>query len=311
MSLATFKKKSINSTSSARKLSGKPSNDYWLYQGPYGRKGSLPSTIFLAGLTDLNGSINKMYSATNSGFSITGAYRNVGGIGQNMKFSKQGTRYRGQYPMGNGGTYGKYPSNPDTIVLNIQPVISEVNNSNDIVKPPVLSTKGMLARRFRWMNSGQYPNYWVQPVYTGNQTDTSSQGLFIHNKSVSNDCWYDVNDTETYVDYRKKCGPTGCAMTPARGYKMVVQQAIAPYTKTLHIPKDSSAYTLRVQRQCQNQSGIQKPFPYQVQTGTGILRGGTNVNNVANAYNTSNIFLTPPAWYTSFPKKNILQQKQQ
>jgi hypothetical protein len=44
--------------------------------------------------------------------------------------------------------------------------------------------------------------------------------------------------------------------------------------------------------------GFQKPFPYAVQTGTGVLRGGINVDNVANACNTSNTVLTPPDWYT-------------
>jgi hypothetical protein len=79
---------------------------------------------------------------------------------------------------------------------------------------------------------------------------------------------------------------------------MGIQQSNAPYTKTLHKPKDSSAYTLRVQRKCQNPVPLQKPFPYQVQTGTGILRGGINVSNVGSACNTSNTYLTPPDWYT-------------
>jgi hypothetical protein len=302
MSLATFKKKTINSVSSATKRSGKPSNDYWIYQGPYGKKDSLSSQIFVESLNGFNQNMN---GATNSGFSLNGAYRNIGTIGQSMRFSKQGTKYRGQYPMGNGGTLGRYPSNPDTIVLNIQPVISEAYNSNKIVKPSVLSTKGMLERRFRWINNGQYPNNWVQPIYTGNQTDTSSQGLYIHNKSAANDCWYDVNNVETYVNYFKNCGPTGCQTTPARGYKMVVQQGIAPYTKTIHRPKDSSAYTLHVQRQCQNPTNLQKPFPYRVQTGTGVLRGGINVNNVANACNTSNTYISPPQWYTTEKEKPL------
>jgi hypothetical protein len=47
MSLATFKKKSINSASSATKRSGKLTNEYWIYQGPYGRKGNLPSSILM------------------------------------------------------------------------------------------------------------------------------------------------------------------------------------------------------------------------------------------------------------------------
>ena len=79
---------------------------------------------------------------------------------------------------------------------------------------------------------------------------------------------------------------------------MNIQTANAAYTKTLHKPKDSSDYTLRIQRRCQNPVGFQKPFPYAVQTGTGVLTGGITVNNVANACNTSNTVLTPPDWYT-------------
>ena len=295
MSLATFKKKTINSVSSATKRSGKPTDDYWIYQGPYGRKGSLPSAIFKA---SLEGVQNGYYTASNAGFSINGTYRNVGGVGGHMRFSKSATPYRGVYPKGWGGKNGRYPDGPDNVSLNITPVTTGVAIQNGIVKPSVLSTKGMLERRFRWIHSGQYPNYWVQPVYTGNQTDSVSQGLYIQNKSAANYCWYDVNDDANYVNYYKQGGSTGCNATPARGYTMDIQMANGAYTKTLHRPKDSSDYTLRIQRRCQNPVGFQKPFPYAVQTGSGILRGGINVNNVGNACNTSNTVTTPPDWYT-------------
>ena len=296
MSLATLKKKSINSASSATKRSGKQTTDYWIYQGPYGRKGSLPSVIFEASLKGIDA--QGLYNASNAGFSINGTHRNIGGVGGHMKFSKSSTPYRGVYPKGWGGTRGRYPDGPNNVSLNITPVLTGVAVQNGIVKPSVLSTKGMLERRFRWINSGQYPNNWVQPVYTGNQTDTASQGLYIQNKSAANYCWYDVNDSANYVNYYKTCGSTGCNTTPARGYTMNIQQANAAYTKTLHRPKDSSDYTLRIQRRCQNPVGFQKPFPYAVQNGTGVLRGGINVNNVANACNTSNTVVVPPDWYT-------------
>lgn len=305
MSLATFKKKATNYMSSATKRSGKPTNEYWLYPGPYGVKGNLPSDIFQLSLTGPNqsdqsdGYGNPVYGqASNAGFSINGSTRNIGRVGQDMKNSKSGTPYRGAYPIGWGGTYGRYPSGPNEVMLTIQPVATGVAIQNNIVKPSVLGTRGMLARRFRWIHSGQYPNYWVQPVYTGNQTDSASQGLYIHDKAAANDVWYDVNNQDLYVDYYRRGGSTGCQMTPARGYKMVVQQANGLYTKTLHIPKDSSAYTLYVQRRCQNPTGAQKPFPYAVQTGTGVLRGGINVTRVASACGTSNPVLTPPEWYT-------------
>ena len=296
MSLATFKKKSINSASSATKRSGKLTTDYWIYQGPYGRKGSLPSAIFEASLKGID--TLGLYNASNAGFSINGTHRNIGGVGGHMRFSKSATPYRGVYPKGWGGTRGRYPDGPDNVSLNITPVLTGVAVQNGIVKPSVLGTKGMLERRFRWINSGQYPNNWVQPVYTGNQTDTASQGLYIQNKSAANYCWYDVNDDANYVNYYKTGGSTGCNTTPARGYTMNIQQANAAYTKTLHQPKDSSDYTLRIQRRCQNPVGFQKPFPYAVQNGTGVLRGGINVNNVANACNTSNTVVVPPDWYT-------------
>lgn len=299
MSLATFKKKSINRSSSATKHSGKPTNQYWIYQGPYGRKGNLSSTIYMASLEGPDGTIGgNYYNASNAGFSINGPYRNIGYIGQNMRFSKSATPYRGKYPKGWGGTRGRYPDGPNEVSLNIMPVLTNVAIQNATVKPSVLSTKGMLERRFRWINSGQYPNNWVQPVYTGNQTDTASQGLYVQNKSAANYCRYDVNNTEDYVDYFKTCGSTGCQPTPARGYTMSIQQANAPYTKTLYRPKDSSDYTLRIQRKCQDPVGLQKPFPYAVQTGTGVLRGGIHVDNVASACNTSNTVLVPPDWYT-------------
>jgi hypothetical protein len=301
MSLATFKRKSINSMSSATKRSGKPTNEYWMYPGPFGQpRDNLPSTIFQASLqASLPGPLSEnYYTASNSGFSVTGPYRNRGGVGGNMRFSKSATPFRGIYPKGWGGTQGRYPQGPHNFSLNILPVVTGVAIQNAIVKPPVLSTKGMLARRFRWIHSGQYPNYWVQPVYTGNQTDTKSQGLYVQNKSAANYFHYDVNNEEMYVDYFVRGGSTGCQPTPAHGYTMTMQQANAAYTKTLHQPKDASDYLLRIQRRCQTPLGWQKPFPYAVQTGTGIQRGGIAVTHVASSCFTSSPVVTPPDWYT-------------
>ena len=297
MSLATFKKKTINSASSATKISGKPTNEYWMYQGPYGRKGNLPSYIFEASLVGPNGQLKSPdFGASNAGFSINGPYRGIVSVLRSMAFSKSATPYRGIYPKGWGGTRGRYPDGPNNVVLNVAP--NYYIQAGSAIQSSVLSTKGMLARRFRWAYSGQYPNNVVQPIYTGNQTDTGSQGLYVQNKSAANYCWYDVNTPGLYVDYFVRGGSTDCQSTPARGYTMNIQQSNAAYTKTLHQPKSASDYTLRIQRRCQNPVGFQKPFPYAVQTGTGVLRGGINVNNVANACNTSNTVTVPPDWYT-------------
>ena len=298
MSIQTLKQKTINKYSTATKRSGIPTNEYWIYQGPYGRKGSLSSSIFLNSILGPDGKTGLPNTALNAGFSLNGVYRNIGAVGTGMKFSQSHTPFRGVHPKGWGGSGGRYPSGPDNVVLNINPVLTGVASGTSWVKPSVLSTKGMIARRFRWINSGQYPNYWVQPEYTGNQTDTASQWLYVQNKSAANDCWFDVNTPELYVDYIKNCGSTGCQTTPARGYTMSIMQSNAPYTKTLHQPRDASDYTKRVQRRCQNPVGFQKPFPYKVQTGTGVLTGGTSVNNIASSCNTSNTYTVPPPWYT-------------
>jgi hypothetical protein len=294
----------MNSASTATKISGKPSNLYWVYQGPYGKLGNLASTMFLKSVVGPNGQINGLtenYNASNSGFSINGPHALTGSVGRTMSMSKSNTPFRGVHAKGNGGKGGRYPDGYNDRIQFCRQGIITPQVASSYVRPSVLSNKGMLARKYKWINNGQYPNNWVQPVYTGNQTDTASQGVYLQKKSAANYCWYDVNNTETYVDYFKSYGPTGCQTTPARGYTIGIQQANAPYTKTLHIPKSASDYTLRVQQQCQNPSGRQKPFPYAVQTGTGVLRGGISVNNVANACNTSNIELTPPAWYTATP----------
>jgi len=285
MSLATFKKKTTNKYSSATKRSGKPPGGYWLPQGPFGTKDTL-SSVLLSDAMQHYGPV---------GFSLQGGHRSIS-VGKDMKFSQQGTRFRGVHAMGHGGSQGRYfQAEP---LLNAGPAIIEVKgNQQNFIKQSVLSTKGMLAKRFRWIASGQYPNYWVQPNYTGNQSDSASQGVYIQNLSVASDCVVDTNDTQKYVDNIKIGGSMGCNSTPARGYTMGIQQANAPYTKFLHVPQDSSQHTLRIQRRCIDQRPDQKPFPYAVQTGTGILVGGTSVTAVGSACNTSRTYLAPPAWY--------------
>ena len=97
MSIATLKKKTTNYMSSLTKRSGKPPGGYWLPQGPFGTPGSLTS-VMLEDATKHAGPV---------GFSLQGSHRSIS-VGKDMKFSKQGTPYRGKYPIGWGGTRGRY-----------------------------------------------------------------------------------------------------------------------------------------------------------------------------------------------------------
>jgi len=303
MSLTAFKRKSVINHGSKR--SGKAPGGIWLPQGPFGH-----STHGLQLAIDNPGPV---------GFSINGGHRNVGGVGRDMKMSKSGTPYRGTQPIGFGGTYGKYPSavlvgsegqytgavQPQN---NPSPVVQPVLNSRIVdtmgtqylyIKPSVLSTHGMLDKKYRWAYYGKYPNYWVQPNYTGNQTDTASQMLYIQNKASANTCNLKVNNTATYEGYFVRMSPTLC--TPGRStakFKYNDMARNGPYTKTLGQPVSYGQYNLYLTRGCNNPLGPQKPFPYAVQTGTGIQAGGTSITSVGSSCGTSNVYLTPPAWYT-------------
>jgi len=285
MSLATFKKKSINKYSYATKRSGKPPGGYWLTQGPFGN--NTLKNVMLEDTIKNYGSV---------GFSLNGSTRSIS-VGKDMKMSKQGTRFRGQYPYGHGGNGGQYfQAIP---VMNAGDAIVSIDgNQWEFVKPTVTTTKNMLRQKYKGIFTGKYPNSWVQPIYTGNQTDTASQGLYVQNKSAANYCWYDVNDKALYENYYK-CSCQDSIIKNPRGYKMVIQQSIAPYTKTIYQPKDCSDYTLRIQRQCQNPQSWQKPFPFAVSNGTGQSAAGTSITSFANSCGSANnVYLTPPKWYT-------------
>jgi hypothetical protein len=287
MSIATLKKKTTNYMSSATKRSGKPPGGFWVTQGPYGEPTSLKSVMYSDAISHYGP----------SGFSLQGAHRSIP-VGKDMKFSQQGTRFRGIHPIGHGGHNGRY-FKAEPLLNAGDGIITVAGNQWEFIKPSVLSTNGMLKKRFRWVYSGQYPNYWVQPNYTGNQTDSASQGLYLQQLSAASDCVVDINNQDKYIGHTVSCGATLCQSTPARGYTMNLMQSNAAYTKNIKQPQDSSQHTLRIQRKCADPRPDQKPFPYAVQTGTGILTGGTSVTSVGNACNTSNIRLVPPV----YPKK--------
>jgi len=262
MSLATFKRKSVILWGT--NVSGKPPGGYWLPQGPFG----LPTTTNSVQL------IQNLKKYGPQGFSLNGGTRNIGGVGQSMAFSKNGTPYRGVYAYGNGGTFGRYPySQP---VLNAGYAKIEVlGNQYKYIKPSTLSSYGMLRKKYKWAYNGQYPNNWVQPNYgTSNLSENASQGLYVQTLSAANDCVVDTNDYTKYEDYYVKCGSANCHTTPARGYTYNAQASNAPYTKGLGIPTTAGQYTLRVQQPCANPTPKQEPFPY--------ATNGNTCNNTIN-----------------------------
>jgi hypothetical protein len=157
----------------------------------------------------------------------------------------------------------------------------------------------MLRKKYRWIYNGQYPNYWVQPNYTGNQSDTASQMLYIQNKAAANTCNLKVNNVETYEGHIVGCGPTLCSLgrsTAQFKYNDMVRNA--PYTKNLYQPVSYTQYNSFLTRGCNNPQGAQKPFPYAVTTGSSQSASGTSITSFSSGCNTNPIYLTPPEWYT-------------
>lgn len=251
MSISILKHKAQNSVPRYSKISGKKSDKYWLYAGPYGGENTVASQMFIDGLKGSNGELMINGLANNSGFSITGSNRNVGGVGTTYLNSVVRTPYRGIYPVGHGGIKNRYPSNRDTIVMNqmVESTYVQSANNSDVVKPPVLSNSGMMMRRYRWINNGVYPNYVVSSLdYTGNQTESASYGLYIHNKKSINDCYYNVNHPEVYEKDEIKqtlmcesgCDRYGNRRNGGTSIEMLMSQA--PYGKTLYQPMSASEY---------------------------------------------------------------------
>jgi hypothetical protein len=264
MSLATFKRKTMNSRMGPTRISGKTPGGIWLSQGPFGGNATIEQVAH-------NGPV---------GFSINGAHRSR--PSGDMKMSKSGTPYRGQYPVGYGGLRGRYVE-AEPLLNAGDARIKVAGNQWEFVKPSVLSTRGMLHGRFRWAYSGQYPNAWVQPVYSGNQSDSKSQGVYLQSKSAATDIHQDVNHVAKYENYFRQFGPNGCNTTPASGYTITQQQHNAPYTKTLFQPRTAGEHTRQIQQPCATPNARQQPFPYAVQTGTGVQRGGLSVSHIASA----------------------------
>jgi hypothetical protein len=275
MSLATFKKKSINRYSSATKISGKPPGGVFLPQGPFGN------------------ATNSLSIALNSpgleGFSLNGSHRNVGYVGKTYRFSKNGTPFRGVFPRGSGSQLGSKRGALERTIPT-QPVynVNEVYVLGDqyrYVKPTVLSNFAMLRKKYKWAYYGQYPNYWVQPNYgQTTQSDTKSQGNYLHDLTVSSICVEDINKIDKYVGFIRNGGGTTCHTTPVMfRYNDVARNSL--YTKRLYQPLDASEQTMRVQRKCAHPIGKQKPFPY--------ATNGSTCNQL-QAY-----YVAPPEWYTT------------
>jgi hypothetical protein len=156
MSLQTLKRK----TAAKVNISGRGPRQIWMSQGPHGK--STPQVV-------------------STGFSLNGGHRNIGRVGQtNLGRSVTRTPFRGNAPVGHGGTNGSY-------VVAISNSGACATNRADMIKPSSLNTKGMLAKRYRWREGGGAQHHG-DPAHNPVKPDSNyplahSQGSYIESKS--------------------------------------------------------------------------------------------------------------------------------
>jgi hypothetical protein len=105
-------------------------------------------------------------------FSLNGGSRSQGYVGQsNLMRRFPMTNYRGNTARGHGGLNGSY---------NQTNVISGINYQNDstIIKPSVVGTSGMIAKKYRWIRRPE-PFSSTKPEV--NNSNLNSQNSYITN----------------------------------------------------------------------------------------------------------------------------------
>ena len=237
MSLATFKKKSV--TLYGTNISGRPVYSYFIPKGPYGRPTSVPSVML----------VQAYQHKAVSGFSLNGTHRFSPIFTQSI-----GTPYKGQFAKGNGGTNGKYYNAP---ILNVNLFTAKAGGlQNEYNKTSTGGTYALLRRKYKYLYSGQYPNYWVQPNYgSSNLSDNTSQGMYVQKLTATYSRYIDTNEEIKFIDYKNNCNQTVC------NTKLLNNSNTLHYTKFLHVPQTSGQHTTRIQRKCVRPLNYQKPYP--------------------------------------------------
>ena len=123
----------------------------------------------------------KNMSVGQTNFSINGTTRNQGYIGQtSLSRSLTHTPHKGATAKGSGGSCGQYENSVDIPASEICCL-----EDNTVVKKSVLSSRGMLATKHRWI-SRPYPHTSTKPDYNRNINDQGDYVTRLVKKTVSN-----------------------------------------------------------------------------------------------------------------------------
>ena len=168
-------------------------------------------------------------------FSLNGTHRSQGYVGQtSLSRSLPKTMMKGNVVCGHGGCCGTFPKN--TI---IQSAVISLNDPK-IVKPSVVSTIGMLERKYQWVKRPQ-PYSSTKPSSLNNLND---QGSYIKNviKSTILDANNPSCNVVTTVNNNANC--SSC------NYDSYFRQLIPKNTVHYYPPLSSSEYIFNLNSKC-------------------------------------------------------------
>ena len=152
----------------------------------------------LATLKKKTASKYKNNSANLAQFSINGVHRNQGYVGQtSLGRTMLRTPAKGTESQGHGGCCGDYKTN------DVQTSSINSTENNNYVKPSVLSTSGMLAKRNRWVNRPD--PYGVTKPSDSNNQSTSGDYIIYKRKNAIKDS---LDASCNYHVPGKCCPPT-------------------------------------------------------------------------------------------------------
>lgn len=133
----------------------------------------------LATLKKKTASKYKNNSANLAQFSINGVHRNQGYVGQtSLGRTMLRTPAKGTESQGHGGCCGNYNEN------DVQTSSINTTENNNYVKPSVLSTSGMLAKRNRWVNRPD-PYGVTKPSDSNNQSTSGDYTVYKRKNAIS------------------------------------------------------------------------------------------------------------------------------
>lgn len=193
-------------------------------------------------------------------FSINGVYRLQGYVGQDSRsrnliktpYGGATIPNSGNNPRGGSACCGKYPNSI------VYPSGINYFENNTIIKPSSLSTRGLIATKYRWITRPQ-PFTSVKP--DTNLLLNNSEGAYVENlqRTVLNNI---VNSTPSII---YNVDPIGI-----RKYKNYqIKQLCNPITKSVG-PIDESLYILNVDKACSNETITNIPYSVQKTPFTGF-----------------------------------------